>query len=96
MNAINSILAKAALFVGHDSGPLHLAAAVGLACVALFGGYNRPRKWHPVGDHHRIIHNMAGVQAISPDEVLEAVLAARAREGRRPPNPPPALPPTAP
>jgi lipopolysaccharide heptosyltransferase I len=31
------ILQKARLFVGSDTGPLHLAAAVGTPCVALFG-----------------------------------------------------------
>jgi ADP-heptose:LPS heptosyltransferase len=30
-------LASAALFIGNDSGPLHLAAALGTPCLALFG-----------------------------------------------------------
>jgi len=60
-------------FVGHDSGPLHLAACMGLACVPLFGDYNRPCKWHPRGSHHRIIHNMAGVAAITVADVDAAV-----------------------
>ena len=63
----------ASLFIGHDSGPMHLAAAVGVACVAVFGDYNAPKRWHPIGDQHRIIHNMRGVRAITPDEVYEAV-----------------------
>jgi lipopolysaccharide heptosyltransferase I len=32
-----AILRRAKLFVGSDTGPLHLAAAVGTPCVALFG-----------------------------------------------------------
>src|SRR5205814_181631 len=32
-----AILRSARLFVGSDTGPLHLAAAVGTPCVALFG-----------------------------------------------------------
>jgi lipopolysaccharide heptosyltransferase I len=32
-----ALLAKARLFVGSDTGPLHLAAALGTPCVALFG-----------------------------------------------------------
>jgi lipopolysaccharide heptosyltransferase I len=32
-----AIFRNACLFVGSDTGPLHLAAAVGLRCVALFG-----------------------------------------------------------
>ena len=63
----------ASLFIGHDSGPMHLAAAVGVPCVAVFGDHNVPKRWHPIGDQHRIIHNMRGVRAITPDEVYEAV-----------------------
>ena len=32
-----AVLRRARLFVGSDTGPLHLAAAVGTPCVALFG-----------------------------------------------------------
>lgn len=69
----------AAAFAGHDSGPLHLAAAMNVPCVALYGDYNRPAKWHPFGNHHRIIHNMAGVSAITVadvDTALRDVFAA--------------------
>lgn len=75
-----AVLAKGALFIGHDSGPLHLAAAMGLTCIAMFGDYNTPKKWHPVGDRHRIIHNMAGVMAITPDEVFTAAQAVLSRQ----------------
>jgi heptosyltransferase-3 len=64
---------SARLFLGHDSGPMHLAASVGTPCVALFGDYNRPKKWHPLGDQHRIIHNMSGIRAIRPKDVLDSV-----------------------
>jgi ADP-heptose:LPS heptosyltransferase len=63
----------AAAFVGHDSGPLHLAAAAGVLCVGLFGNFNRPRRWHPPGPQHRIIHRMSGLQTITVTEVLKAV-----------------------
>ena len=74
----------AVAFAGHDSGPLHLASAMNVPCVALFGDFNRPAKWHPFGSHHRIIHNMAGVKAITVakvDAALRDVLtSARNRE----------------
>ncbi len=72
----------AAAFAGHDSGPLHLASAMNVPCVGLFGDYNRPAKWHPFGSHHRIIHNMAGVSAITVDDVdtaLREILGASER-----------------
>jgi len=37
LNELASLLRAARLFVGSDTGPLHLAAAVGTRCVALFG-----------------------------------------------------------
>jgi heptosyltransferase III len=67
---------QAMIFIGHDSGPMHLAAAAGIPCVALFGNFNRPKWWHPMGQGHRIIHNMRGVREITPEEVYIAVCSA--------------------
>ena len=64
---------RALLFVGHDCGPMHLAAAMGVPCVGVFGSFNRPQQWHPWGQGHHIIHNIAGVGKISPAEVHSAV-----------------------
>jgi heptosyltransferase III len=47
--------AQAVLFVGHDSGPMHLAATVGTRCVAIFAARNRPREWFPYGAGHRVL-----------------------------------------
>jgi ADP-heptose:LPS heptosyltransferase len=65
----------AALFVGHDSGPIHLASAVGVSCVGLYGDHNPPRAWHPYFGEHRIIHDMRGIAHITVDEVEGAVEA---------------------
>jgi heptosyltransferase III len=67
---------RAVAFVGHDSGPMHLAAAVGVTCVCMFGNFNRPKWWHPYGEQHRIIHDMRGVLAVAPSEVYEALQSA--------------------
>jgi ADP-heptose:LPS heptosyltransferase len=42
-----SVLEHAALFVGHDSGPMHLAAVVGAPVVAIFSWHNPPGQWFP-------------------------------------------------
>lgn len=52
-----AVLARARVFVGHDSGPMHLAAAVGTPCVAVFSARNRPRVWFPYGGQHRVIYH---------------------------------------
>lgn len=66
-------LANAAFFIGHDSGPLHLAATMQTPCIGLFGDYNKPKKWHPYGRQHRVLHDIRGVKSISVDQVFSAV-----------------------
>lgn len=53
-----AIIARAACFIGHDSGPMHLAAAVGTSCVAIFSAQDKPGVWFPYGNQHRIIYHM--------------------------------------
>ena len=43
---LGAVLAQCALFVGHDSGISHLAAAAGTSCLLLFGPTN-PDVWAP-------------------------------------------------
>jgi ADP-heptose:LPS heptosyltransferase len=52
-----AVLARAAAFLGHDSGPMHLAAAVQTPCVAIFAARNIPRTWFPFGPQHRVIYH---------------------------------------
>jgi ADP-heptose:LPS heptosyltransferase len=68
-----AVMQQALLYLGHDNGPMHLAAAVGTPCVAMFGSFNMPRWWHPMGKGHRIIHDLRGIRAISVEEVQAAV-----------------------
>jgi heptosyltransferase-3 len=68
-------MAGSRVFIGHDSGPLHLAACMGVPCVGLYGDKNEPRKWHPYGGRHRIIHEMRGVLAITVERVATEALA---------------------
>jgi heptosyltransferase-3 len=49
--------AQARVFVGHDSGPMHLAAAVQTPCVAIFAARNLPRVWFPYGERHRVVYH---------------------------------------
>lgn len=82
-----AVLERASLFIGHDSGPLHLAAVGGAPTIGLFGNYNLPILWHPVGDHVRIIHRMSGLDRITVAEVVEtagALLSARSIEDTAP------------
>jgi heptosyltransferase III len=52
-----AVFAHARVFVGHDSGPMHLAAAVQTPCVAIFAARNKPRVWFPYGRQHRVLYH---------------------------------------
>jgi heptosyltransferase-3 len=50
-------IVRARMFVGHDSGPMHLAASVGTPVVAIFAARNIPRQWFPFGAQHRVVYH---------------------------------------
>jgi len=52
-----AVFAQAKVFVGHDSGPMHLSAAVQTPCVAIFAARNKPRGWFPDGKQHRVLYH---------------------------------------
>lgn len=76
------LASRAALFVGADTGPTHLAAAAGTPTVALFGPTD-PARFGPVGPRVRILRaggeayngGVPGLPGLSADVVLEASLA---------------------
>src|SRR5581483_11324219 len=47
-------IARAALYIGNDSGITHLAAAVGTPVLALFGPHSDPAVWAPRGVNVRV------------------------------------------
>jgi heptosyltransferase-3 len=52
-----AVLGHARLFVGLDSGPMHLAASVGTPIAAIFSARNRPVHWFPFGTEHRVVYH---------------------------------------
>jgi heptosyltransferase-3 len=68
-------LATCRLFLGHDSGISHLAAACGVPCVLLFGPTN-PSVWAPPGAHVAVVRAGSGLPGITVDQVLAAAAAA--------------------
>jgi ADP-heptose:LPS heptosyltransferase len=53
------------LFFGVDSGPMHMAAAVGVPVVALFGPTDE-RKWGPWGEGHTVITRRVSCRPCKP------------------------------
>jgi heptosyltransferase-3 len=51
-----ALVARARLFVGHDTGPTHVAAAAGCPVVAIFGS-STPVYWRPWATPSRVVLN---------------------------------------
>jgi len=79
-----AITRRASLFIGGDTGPLHLAAALGVPVVAIFGPTD-PARNGPYSEKSVVLRNPAsrtslshartpdpGLLQIAPDEVLAA------------------------
>ncbi len=84
------------LYLGNDTGTMHLAAAVGTPCVALFSAADRDGQWEPFGKGHKFFRrnvDCAGcridlcpranlcLELIAPSEVFEACLEVIGNEG---------------
>ena len=50
------LLRGAQLYIGNDSGPMHLAAAVGTPTIAVWGSSDS-RRWRPWSVEHRVVQN---------------------------------------
>ncbi len=62
-----AVLEQAYLFIGHDSGPMHMAAAVGTPCVDIFSSHNLPGVWYPYGQRHRVLYQPMPCQGCELD-----------------------------
>ncbi len=79
---------RCALFIGNDSVPAHIAAAVEVPVVVLFSAANDPQRWRPYGNDVDVIYkdvkckgcekavcdNMECMKLITVDEVFDLVL----------------------
>lgn len=68
-----ALLSRCRIFLGHDSGIGHLAAAVGTRCMLLFGPTD-PRIWAPANEGVSVLSAPGGVlEALRPGKVLEHI-----------------------
>jgi len=69
---------RARLFIGGDSGPMHLAAALGVPVVALFGPTD-PARNGPYGRRSIVLRHAASITSYKhhdrPDEALQSIPA---------------------
>jgi ADP-heptose:LPS heptosyltransferase len=63
LGALAELLLRSRLFVSNDSGPVHVAVAVGTPVVAIFGRKDpglSPRRWGPLGPRDIVLHKDVG------------------------------------
>ena len=58
MRETGAVLRRCELFVTNDTGPLHLAAALDVPTVAIFGPTD-DRKWRPWHERSRVVRSAA-------------------------------------
>ncbi|MFL6354774.1 MAG: glycosyltransferase family 9 protein [Bryobacteraceae bacterium] len=68
---LGSWIGGAALYIGNDSGITHLAAAVGVTTLALFGGSSR-LNWAPRAANVTVLHSPS-LEQLDVETVLSAV-----------------------
>lgn len=70
---LGALLAKSRLFIGHDSGISHLAAAAGAPCLLLFGPTDST-VWAPTNKGVRILESPDGnLEKLTVGEVVQAI-----------------------
>ncbi|NLO91826.1 MAG: glycosyltransferase family 9 protein [Elusimicrobia bacterium] len=67
-----ALMGRASLFIGNNSGPLHLACALGLPTVSTMGPTD-PVRWAPVGLRNAVVRKEK-VEDITVEEMEQAVL----------------------
>ena len=75
LRELAAVLQGASLVVGADTGPLHLAAALGTKVVGLYGPTN-PRRNGPYGQLHRCIDRFSTaktMESITVDDVVTRI-----------------------
>ena len=56
-----AFIAECDVYIGNDTGPMHIAAAVDTPVVALFGSTNHHRSG-PYGEKHTVVQRWAAVR----------------------------------
>jgi ADP-heptose:LPS heptosyltransferase len=78
LDEIKSLFAGAALFVGNDSGPAHMAAAFGIPVVVVFGTSD-PVVWAPWRTQAEVLTGREGIASVDVRQVLDALERLRVR-----------------
>lgn len=76
LGEVKSLLAGAAVFLGNDSGPAHMASALGVPAVVIFGASD-PAIWGPWRATAEVVTAPEGIARVPVARVLEALARLR-------------------
>nr|WP_027035252.1 glycosyltransferase family 9 protein [Mesorhizobium ciceri] len=65
LEVLTALLAEASIFLGNESGPMHIAASVGTPAVGLYG-LTSPEQWGPFGVPNRTLQPPMPCPCIAP------------------------------
>lgn len=51
------VLRRCRLYIGNDTGTMHLAATMGIPCIGIFSSRDAPGRWDPIGQDHVILRH---------------------------------------
>jgi heptosyltransferase III len=71
LRAAAAALKRCSLYLGNDTGTMHLAAAVGVPCAAIFSSREYPGLWYPPGQSHRIFRSQIECEGCRLTECIE-------------------------
>ncbi len=63
VSQLASVIRRCRLFISNDSGPVHIASAVGTPVVSIFGRAQKglsPKRWGPLGKKDKVLHKQVG------------------------------------
>lgn len=78
---LGAFLQKISLLISNDSGPVHIAASLGVPVIAIFGRKNKglsPQRWRPLGDQSIYIHKDVGCVTCLAHNCVKGFLCLRA------------------
>ena len=78
LEQIKSLLSGAALFVGNDSGPAHMAAAFGVPVIVIFGASD-PVVWAPWRTQAEVLTGGDRIASVEVRQILDALERLRVR-----------------
>jgi ADP-heptose:LPS heptosyltransferase len=64
-------LKRCRFYLGNDTGTMHLAAAVGVSCVAVFSAREIPGRWYPNGEGHHVFRSPIDCEGCGLLECIE-------------------------